>query len=219
MEESLEAFRSKLESYRDEDIQSILHSLDRERYPDRYRAALEEARKRKDAGGMAAAAIDPASKYKTLWPRIGAGILDAVLLFVGMMVVLRITGYSMEDLKDAPPLLRVGVSLPGLLYQVLMHWKYGATLGKMAFRIRVVDFATEGPIRFGQSVMRDLVPVVAALLPIPGWYLGGPVYRGLRTAADLANSLWAWAEIITALFNPKRRAVHDFLADTVCIRV
>jgi uncharacterized RDD family membrane protein YckC len=129
MEESLAAFREKLASYGDEDILSILGSLDRERFPDRYQAALAEARKRKASGNPAIAAPDPALKYRTLWRRVGSGLIDGALL------------------------------------------------------------------------------------------LSASLYHGLKAAADSANGLWGLAEIVTALFNPKRRAVHDFLADTVCIRV
>jgi uncharacterized RDD family membrane protein YckC len=219
MEESLAAFREKLASYRDEDILSILGSLDRERFPDRYQAALAEARKRKASGDMAAAAPDPALKYKTLRRRVGAGLIDGVLLlFVGFFA-LRSFGYGMADLQGAHPLAQAAVGIPAMLYQVLMHWKYGATLGKMAFGIRVVDAATESPIRFGQALLRDIVPIVAAILPVPGWYLSAALYPGLKAAADSANGLWGLAEIVTSLFNAKRRAVHDFLADTVCIRV
>jgi hypothetical protein len=32
------------------------------------------------------------------------------------------------------------------------------------------------------------------------------------------GSLWSVAEIGSALFNPKRRAIHDFLARTVCVK-
>jgi uncharacterized RDD family membrane protein YckC len=219
MEESLAAFREKLASYGDEDILSILGSLDRERFPDRYQAALAEARKRKASGNPAIAAPDPTLKYRTLWRRVGSGLIDGVLLlFVGFFAM-RSLGYGFSDVTGAPALVQAALGMPALLYQVLMHWKYGATVGKMAVGIRVVDAATEGPIRLGQSVIRDIVPIVATILPVPGWYLSASLYHGLKAAADSANGLWGLAEIVTALFNPKRRAVHDFLADTVCIRV
>jgi uncharacterized RDD family membrane protein YckC len=219
MEESLAAYREKLAGYGDEDILGILGSLDRERFPDRYQAALDEVRKRKASGGMAIAAPDPALKYKTLLRRIGAGLLDGVLLLVVGIFAAKSFGYGLADLTQPHPLVQLALGVPAMLYQVLMHWKYGATLGKLAFGIRVVDVATEGPIRLSQSLLRDIVPIVATLLPVPGWYLSGSLYHGLKAAADSANGLWGFAEIFTALFSAKRRAVHDFLADTVCIRI
>lgn len=219
MEESLAAFRERLASYGDEDILSILGSLDRERFPERYQAALAEARKRKASGSPALAAPDPALKYRTVWRRVGAGLIDGALLLVAGFFAARSLGYGLADVTGAPALAQAGLGMPGMLYQVLMHWKYGATLGKMALGIRVVDVATEGPIRLSQALLRDIVPVIATLLPVPGWYLSPVLYHGLKAAADSANGLWGLAEIVTALFNAKRRAVHDFLADTVCVRV
>ena len=43
----------------------------------------------------------------------------------------------------------------------------------------------------------------------PAWYR--PV--------DVAGAVWVWGELIVLLTNRKRRALHDFLAGTVVVRI
>jgi len=36
--------------------------------------------------------------------------------------------------------------------------------------------------------------------------------------ASVATTMWFWGELVGLLFNRKRRALHDFIAETVVIR-
>jgi len=138
---------------------------------------------------------------------------------------------------DAPKLLAallVSVeSLAWLVYTVTMHARFGQTVGKMATRVRVVDFQTERSISWRQAWLREVVPVLLSV-----GFLGWDVFlilTGRVSPSALASGeaptvnrttwllgalplLWFVAEVVTMLTNKKRRALHDFIAGTVVVR-
>ena len=78
-------------------------------------------------------------------------------------------------------------------------------------------------ISYQQAVMRDIVPVL--VLPVWIWAM---LYFAIKrefppTAmymwAVYLNFYWTVLELITMLFNQQRRAIHDYIAKTVVIRV
>jgi uncharacterized RDD family membrane protein YckC len=85
-------------------------------------------------------------------------------------------------------------------YLVIMHAKYGQTLGKMAFKLKVVDAETWGAISIKQAVVRE---ALWWLLPGLKWGIG---------------ALWFMADILSPSFNPTQRALHDMAAGTVVLR-
>lgn len=124
-------------------------------------------------------------------------------------------------------------NLAWLIYTVVMHGRYGQTIGKIVTKVRVVDFRTEGKISFRQAWLREGIPVILSL-----GMVGYEVYAILTWSASpvaidnddglaagksfwLLSSipgLWFLAEVLTMLTNDKRRALHDFIAGTVVIR-
>jgi len=86
----------------------------------------------------------------------------------------------------------------GAIYHIVMIALRGATLGKMAFGIRVRPWEREGNPGWGQAALRwgsrDLVGSVPTL---------GPLYT-------LLDSLWL-------LWDPKRQCLHDKLPQTVVV--
>ena len=108
------------------------------------------------------------------------------------------------------------------IYSVYFHGQYGATLGKMACKVRVVDVHTEEQISIRQALLRDSIPVVfMTILMIWGYWVQLSDNAIENTAFFLIPSvyfLWFVAEVVTMLTNRRRRAIHDFIAGTVVIR-
>lgn len=109
-----------------------------------------------------------------------------------------------------------------------MHAQFGQTAGKMATGVKIFDESEESDITWTQAVLRDIVPVFFFLVSVI--YLasiGTSIETALQTEATgfllnayvYASLAWGLAEVITMLFNSKRRAVHDFIARTVVVRV
>jgi uncharacterized RDD family membrane protein YckC len=121
-----------------------------------------------------------------------------------------------------------------VVYQVYFHARFGATLGKMAFRLRVVRL-DQAPVDLTTSLKRSFVDAVFRLgLAIVCVQLLRHA-SGADTAdlmalvkalqadkryASLSNfeSLWTLSEGFTALVNRQRRALHDLIAGTMVVK-
>ncbi len=112
---------------------------------------------------------------------------------------IRFFAYLIDAILVAVICLVLFVTIVGILfipvvaigYQPFMWWKYGATLGQRALGLRVVRAVDGGPITGTMAVIRWLVKQ----------FLSGIFMLG-----------YIWAA-----FEPRKRAWHDILADTVVI--
>ena len=84
------------------------------------------------------------TKYKTFWPRFWAGWID-LLVFIPIAVINHFIWKSYDQLPIVVVTLWYLVhSLSGYAYSILMHGKYGQTLGKMATHVKVLIFPRTG---------------------------------------------------------------------------
>ena len=91
-----------------------------------------------------------ADKYSTFDPRFWTGFVDSAVLWPVSFIVTVLL--SLHIPRSVAALLVTGENLAWLFYTVVMHARYGQTVGKMATKVRVVDFRTEGPISFRNRV-------------------------------------------------------------------
>jgi uncharacterized RDD family membrane protein YckC len=175
--------------------------------------------------------VTDAEKYSTFGPRFWTGTVDACVMWpLGFLVFL-------ANMASPPTAIVVTLMViqqsAWLIYTIGMHAKYGQTLGKMACRVRVVDFKTERPITLRQAVLREGIPVIASLA-VFGYEIYSVIVSGVPLQVDAGGKvvlngafwgltmipvLWFLAEVLTMLTNDKRRALHDVIAGTVVIRV
>jgi uncharacterized RDD family membrane protein YckC len=164
--------------------------------------------------------MHPAQRYQTAGRRALAFVIDALVLAAmhtlleGMM---RLSPYAVLSV-----LLALAYAGFGVVYSVGMHARFGQTLGKWIARVRLVPAKGGGRITWRQAAMRDIVPCV--LLPVALWYSMGfalglaPDPRLYEAAWNLAW-LWAILELLTMLLDDQRRAIQDWIAGTVVVRV
>jgi uncharacterized RDD family membrane protein YckC len=172
-----------------------------------------------------------AYRYSTFWPRFWTGTIDACVLWPITLIA-----SSLLTLNIPRSLAASLVAIPSLawfLYTVVMHARYGQTVGKMVTKVRIVDFHTEGKISFRQALLREGLPILLGLALLG--YKVSAILSGRLTLGDLASGkelavsrsfwllavlpgLWFAAEVLTMLTNPKRRALHDYIAGTVVVR-
>ncbi len=98
---------------------------------------------------------------------------------------------TMEQMMQFSQSLFVAMLVVRTLYQTLFVWLYGATLGKMALKIRIIDTSLLEKPTLLQALNRALIRDVSEML----FYLG-----------------FVWA-----FFDPLRQAWHDKTAKTVVI--
>ena len=172
-------------------------------------------------------------KYATFWQRFGAGWID----FFAMLPAMLLLGW----LSTQSHTLALIVALPlGLLYwaySYFFHAISGQTLGKKSMGIRVVNL-DGSRISRSTSFRRSIVDLVFAGLGVAGSFIGlaaigasdydalSWIEQTARTQAalpswfrwtDWAAQIWMWSEVVTVLFNPRRRAIHDYLAGTCVV--
>ncbi len=168
-------------------------------------------------------------RYQTFWPRFWSGWIDS-LVFIPLFLVDYFIWKNHRYVSAYFLLFWYTIySLSYLIYSVLMHGNFGQTLGKMATRIKVFDIA-ENQLTMSQAIKRDIIPlslvVIGILLDAPKILSGIDIRDASAMNFDasffilmFASLGWFMTEIITMLFSQKRRALHDFVAGSVVIRL
>jgi uncharacterized RDD family membrane protein YckC len=132
-------------------------------------------------------------RYAGLGLRAVAVILDTLVLFALIWVVGLATGHTTDDgvsMQGAVTLLPMG--LWGLYY-VGLEATLGATLGKLALGLRVVDLDGRSPIGWRSSLARNCLRAVDGLF---GYLVGALLVRT----------------------SPSRQRLGDRVAGTVVVR-
>lgn len=127
------------------------------------------------------------------WVRVGAYLIDGLILVVGLLVVVFVA-------LAINKVLGVIVAIAAFFVYFLGYWTYfeggetGQTLGKRAvgIRVRSVD---GGPAGYSKAFLRNLVARVIGLFPFVG----------------LIDVLWP-------LWDDKKQCLHDKAASTVVVR-
>jgi len=173
-------------------------------------------------------------QYAGFWKRVGAYWIDFVIL--SPLMYFSIWGSNQERL------FRLYYLVPGLLfgiwYNAYLVKRYGGTPGKLLLKIKItkLDGTPAGyreaflrySVMLGLSVLISIAHLTVALNMndelyysmewmnrskymmenMPIWY--SPI--------NILLNLWIWSEFIVMLTNKKRRAIHDYIANTVVIR-
>jgi uncharacterized RDD family membrane protein YckC len=117
-------------------------------------------------------------------------------------------------------------------YRVLMHGRRGQTVGKMATRLKVYDISgrilsmRQAVLRESGLILLNLTWTILYLLTAEDFwaYLKADIPGAVQAPGWLATSFWigiGWNLLnASAMFlNKKRRAIHDFIAGSVVVRL
>ena len=136
-----------------------------------------------------------ALNYAGFWTRFGAVFLDGILLGIVNAGLGLIAGLGFTQAMGAQPtaqltlqfvLMAIQLAI-GVSYEALMIGKYGATLGKMACKIKVVT-ADGGRVSYGRAFGRYFAKLLSAMICAIGY--------------------------IMAAFDDEKRALHDRICNT-----
>jgi uncharacterized RDD family membrane protein YckC len=167
------------------------------------------------------------TKYKTFGRRFWAAIVDmAVFVPLGWL------DNTIWVNAKVPIVLSVWLVINTSifwLYEVLLLGYYGQTIGKFVCNVKVLD-KTEKPLSMRQAFYREAVPIIIGIpvlfYEINNVLAGHIANKGLPTEMNFIwkaflgfSLLWFLLELVTMLTNKKRRAVHDFIAGSVVVRL
>ena len=171
---------------------------------------------------------EPVERYAKpagFWIRVVASLVDG-LVFLPVVILSFVNLFSIKSI----PLLVV-MSIPQFLYKPLMEARYGATLGKMACGLKVIDDQGAG-ITVSQAYTRYIPFLVSMAVGLIAGVImysqpGFQNVTGFRTMQQtrqnpfqLLNSLiglFMLADCIVAGFSYRKRALHDMMAKTFCV--
>ena len=164
-------------------------------------------------------------KYHTFWNRFLALIIDGLIL----QPLDWIDEHVLSGSIDALGIMAWGIfyAIISIFYYIVMHVKYGQTIGKMITEVKVLDVSEERHLTILQACMRDLMPILC--VPFTIYIYFQLAFYGQAEETTLNENSWfvyigiiilAWTllEIVSMLFNEKRRAVHDFIAGSVVVK-
>lgn len=147
-----------------------------------------------------AAAEAVSLQYAGVWARLGAVLVDLVILTILGLII----GYVGRAVGGFPT---YSVPIYGFLYLVGFWWWRGQTPGKMLIGAKVVR--RDGrPIDVGRAILRYVFYLI-------------PLYAPITFVARLAGP---WTMIVLPVIclvveglNREKRGIHDFIAGTVVI--
>ena len=166
-------------------------------------------------------------KYRTFWPRVGAAFIDGIVIFIPLAFLNYLIWLNFLEIPSGLLFIWfIFSSFAYLIYSVLMHGFFGQTLGKMNFKVKVLDIS-ENKLTMRQAFLRDIIPIIlttaAVIHEAPNVIKKVNLY-GLDQKSifmvilSYINYAWVLAEVVTMLTNSKRRALHDFIAKSVVIK-
>ena len=183
-------------------------------------------------GDYAAIATDE-PRFANFGARLGAALLD-------FLCTLPLAGLTAYFTMFSPSWTNyLVVAMLSMLYKPLMEGYFGATLGKMILKLKVVQHGGE-PINWSQAFIRYVPWAIAGLLNIwaaqdlltyPGIedISGFTEYMELMqeyqmengfSAKSLVSSVAAWIPLVSALFmlgSARKQSLHDRLAETFVV--
>ena len=134
-------------------------------------------------------------EYVGFWARVGASLIDTVLLLIIILPILHMVYgpayWTSDSFNQGPVEFLINYVLPAIA--IIAFWiARQATPGKMAIGAKIVDAKTGNPASTGQLVGRYL-----------GYYVSTiPLFLGIFWVA----------------FDDKKQGWHDKLAGTVVVR-
>lgn len=167
-------------------------------------------------------------RLANFFTRAIASVLDNLILLPAIFV----SYYNIIEWK----ILGLDLIIAGalFLYKPLMEFQYGATLGKMLVKIRVID-RVDGRLSLDQALTRFVFYAFVYILSgIQNWQLfnaeGFEEVRDLVSFGEWVQTQDSWVSDISSFgstfilisilfmfFNPWKQTLHDKIADTYVV--
>ena len=108
-------------------------------------------------------------------------------------------------------------SLAWIFYYVFFPGKYEVTLGKWVMKLKIYDLDEKSLIGYKRSFFRVSIPAIVEVMSTTLMYFNPDGADSVAIAAVVIMIVYVVADIIIALSNEKRRALHDLMAGSVVI--
>lgn len=165
------------------------------------------------------------NQYHTFWRRLGAALIDGIIFYP--LTLIEVYIYNTTNIFLFYTSIFVLSFIP-FFYFIILHAKHGQTLGKKAMNIKVIDINEVDFIGYKRATLRELPWIIftTAALIYMFWQLlivkNNNTIDVLEKYIDFTSFIsfvWMILELITMLTNPRRRAIHDWMAKSVVVKI
>lgn len=158
-------------------------------------------------------------RYNTFIERFFALLIDGVIIGIGGWLLGMLSSSDASFLNKILQL--IGAILP-YGYNIWLHGYSGQTIGKALMGVTVYDKGEQLKCSYYQAFLRDLIPLIALIgSMIINVFFYTDLFLAVIVGAIFSFLLLIWAilEIVSMLFNERRRAFHDLIAGTVVLKM
>jgi len=171
-------------------------------------------------------------QYAGFWIRVAASLVD----FLVLSPIIVLSFYNLLGYKSL--LMALLLIVAQAFYKPFMEYKYGATLGKMAVKIKVVTTGFK-PISINQTILRDgfyLLGFFASIFSTVALYQN-PDFQNMEALQGMegfmaigvlqtemgpdymstASSFLLMVAVIVVAFDARKQGLHDKIAGTYCV--
>ncbi|MGE5412229.1 MAG: RDD family protein [Clostridiales bacterium] len=174
------------------------------------------------------------SLYAGFWIRFGSLLLDMLIISPVIFIVLYLNGLS----KSAYYYTVIPTLIFHFWYNIYLVRKNGGTPGKLVSGIKILK--TDGTdltwreailrhiVSFSLTIFISIITIIAISQSDTEYYESLnwmkkqqylmtllPIYFSFYT---WTSNIWTYGELFVLLFNKRKRALHDFIADTVIVK-
>jgi uncharacterized RDD family membrane protein YckC len=166
------------------------------------------------------------SRPAGFWIRVGASIIDS-LVFIPIVILSVWNTYSFKSI-----VVLILTSLPGLIYKPFMESYFGATLGKMSCKIKVIDDNGKKLSLFN-AYIRFFPFLLSAGVALAGQLIlfSSPEFQSATTMKEIGEAqqgsflvvisypvnILILIDCIVVAFTFRKRALHDMMAESFCV--
>lgn len=174
------------------------------------------------------------SIYAGFWIRLGSLLLDFLIMLPVISLTLYLNGLS----KNAYYFTIIPSFIFHFWYGIYLVKKYGGTPGKLITGIKILR--TDGKdVGWREAILRNIVAFILTVFISIATIVAlteanAEHYESLDwmtkqeylmtftpilfTVYTWISNIWYYSELFVILFNKRKRAIHDFMADTVIVR-
>jgi len=173
-------------------------------------------------------------EYVGFWKRLGAMLVDLLLFIPAMALYFLLLTHSPQAYVAVTLLM----FLFSLFFYIYLVKEYEGTPGKLVAGIKIIQ-QDGSRITYREAILRSAIWLVPWTI-----YTFGLIYARLDSPPvelssmstfellgylekkawlvtainDIAGAIWVFGGIVFILANPKKRAIHDFIAGTVVVK-
>jgi uncharacterized RDD family membrane protein YckC len=169
--------------------------------------------------------IETKVRYGAFWPRVGASLIDTLVV---APVIFGVMYFNIVSWKSTGLLILANIVV--IAYKPFMEYGYGATLGKMALGLRVVDLQLGQP-NLNNVLLRNIFHIAGSILSLivtviifnaSGFeeisgYMEYAVFSQNFASLQTVNYVTSAVLLIDAIVliaDEKKRSLHDKIGGT-----